>query len=116
MAMIDIKCAQCGSGEYRLLDPKTGEVVCPFCRNQWIVPALIQKTATEKFLEEQAKQPRVTVVSSNETDDQLLKMLSGAMGCGNAFKNVINRIAFIIILIITLLIALGVCAAILQSC
>ena len=57
MTNVHIECSQCGSDDYKLMDPKTGEVQCPFCRKRWIVVELIQKTETEKLLTEQTNQP-----------------------------------------------------------
>ena len=90
-----------------MLNPKTGEVQCPYCRKRWIVPALIQKSETEKYLEEQSKQPRVIVDNTTETDKQLMNMLSGLVGFPNAVGNAVRRIAtaaigclFVVIIII----------------
>ena len=40
MAQLEIDCPKCKSGEYILVNARTGEVRCPFCRNQWIAVAL----------------------------------------------------------------------------
>jgi hypothetical protein len=48
-----------------------------YCRNQWIVPALAHKSETEKYLVEQAKQPRVILDNSSETDRQMMNAVSG---------------------------------------
>jgi uncharacterized Zn finger protein (UPF0148 family) len=80
MAAIEVSCSQCGSGEYRLIDARTGEVMCLYCRNRWIIPELVQKTETEKYLIEQAKQPRVTYDNTSETDKQLMSAVSGLAG------------------------------------
>jgi uncharacterized Zn finger protein (UPF0148 family) len=77
MAAIEVSCSQCGSGEYRVVDERTGEVTCLYCRNRWIVPELEQKSETEKFLEQQAQQPRVIYDNTSETDHQLMGVLSG---------------------------------------
>jgi len=42
MPQIEIDCPKCKSGEYRLTNERTGEVMCPYCRNQWLVPELAQ--------------------------------------------------------------------------
>ena len=101
MTKVDIECVQCGSNEYQLLDPKTGEVLCPYCRNRWIVLELVRKTETEKFLAEQAKQPRVIMDNTTETDKKLMDMFLG-IGKG-ALGGLINRV----LSIITLLLAIG---------
>jgi len=44
---IEIGCSKCGSEDFQLLDPKTGEMLCKYCRNRWVEPSLIQKTETE---------------------------------------------------------------------
>jgi uncharacterized Zn finger protein (UPF0148 family) len=105
MTAIEISCSQCGSGEYRLVDARTGEVTCLYCRNQWIVPELIQKTETEKYLVEQAKQPRVTYDNTSETDKQLMSVLSGLAGALSfnplrSVSQVLSRFFRVIILII----------------
>jgi uncharacterized Zn finger protein (UPF0148 family) len=74
--MIEISCSQCGSNEYRLIDERTGEIACQYCRSQWIVPELARKSETEKFLEQQAQQPRVTYDNTTETDKQLMEMVT----------------------------------------
>ncbi|MDR1796472.1 MAG: hypothetical protein LBR44_03360 [Clostridiales Family XIII bacterium] len=94
--MIDIKCDQCGADEYQLLDPKTGEVRCAYCRNRWIVPELIVKTETEKFLEEQSKRPVVVQDNSTETDQELMRMVSGLAAGGLAGCNPFARIGYAI--------------------
>jgi uncharacterized Zn finger protein (UPF0148 family) len=80
MTAIEISCSQCGSNEYRLVNARTGEVVCQYCRNQWIVPELVQKSETEKFLEQQAQQPRVIYDNTTETDKQLMGMITSLAG------------------------------------
>jgi len=87
--------------------------MCPYCRKRWIVPALIQKSETEKYLEEQSKQPRVIVDNTTETDRQLMNMIAGLTGFPNAVGSVIRRIVtaavgclvvVVIIILITVLI------------
>jgi len=93
MTKTDIRCSKCGSADYQLLDAKTGEATCRFCRNKWIEPGLKRMSETEKFLEEQARQPRVTYDNTTETDAKLMEMiggLAGARGVSSArgfFKN-----------------------------
>lgn len=108
MTQIDVSCSQCGSGEYQLLDASTGEVVCPYCRNKWIVPELRQKSETERFLEEQAKQPRVIVDNTTETDKQLMDMISRFAFANplRAVSNFIRRVFFVAVVIIVLVIVL----------
>ena len=48
MSQVIIECVQCGSNEYILTNECTGEVMCPYCRAQWVVPALAQKLKEEK--------------------------------------------------------------------
>lgn len=114
MATVDVQCSQCGSGEYQLLDAKTGEVVCRYCRNKWIVPELVVKSETEKFLEEQAKQPRIIQDNSTETDKQLMEIVSSltrASGCNplaavsRFFRGLFSTIGRIII---TILVVAGI--------
>ncbi|MDR1082439.1 MAG: hypothetical protein LBL27_01045 [Coriobacteriales bacterium] len=107
MAGIEVSCSQCGAGEYRLLDARTGEVACLYCRNQWIIPELVQKSETEKYLEEQAKQPRVTHDNTTETDKQLMDVVSGLVGAAGlgflrSASRMLARFLKAIILIIVL--------------
>lgn len=92
MTSVEIECSQCGSGEYRLLDARTGEVACPYCRNRWIVPELIYKNETEKFLAEQAKRPKVIVNNTTETDRQLMQTLLGILNLPQAISNLIGKL------------------------
>lgn len=115
MAAIEVSCSQCGSGEYRLVDARTGEVLCQYCRNQWIVPELAQKTETEKYLEEQAKRPQVTYDNTSETDKQLMDALSGIANissrgflrsAGRAFSRLIRAIVVVVVLVIIVLVVI----------
>ena len=114
MASIETGCTRCGAEEYELLDSRTGEVRCKFCRNRWIIPSLIQKTETEKFLEEQAKRPQVTMDNTTETDKQLMDMVSKAAGA--AASGGISRILRIVALVAIAVIVLFVlsCAGIIS--
>jgi hypothetical protein len=111
MTAIEISCSQCGAEEYQLLNASTGEVVCLYFRNRWIIPELIQKTETEKYLVEQAKQPRVTYENRTETDEQLMDIVSGLVGAsgilhaiGRALTRFFKVILAIIIVVIVVLI------------
>ena len=109
MAIVDIECNQCGSNEYQLLDPKTGEIQCLFCRKRWLVKDFVQKTETEKFLEEQAKQPRIIRDNTTETDEQLMKMASGLMNVPGALSNLLGKviktfIMFIVVIVVIIVI------------
>ena len=106
MAKTEIRCTKCGSLEYKLLDAKSGEVACRFCRNQWIEPALKRMSETEKFLEEQAKQPRVIYDNTTETDEKLMNMIGGLAGggIGRAFRNPLRKALGITALIVFLMI------------
>lgn len=101
-----IECSQCGSHDYQLLDVKTGEVMCPFCRNRWIVPSLIQKTETEKFLELQAQQPRVIMDNTSETDEKIMDMLSGFFNLGGCLRQAASFVTGIIVLIVLVIVAI----------
>jgi len=56
MTTIRIECAQCGSDEYQVLDAQTGLVMCPYCRSQWIVPALVPSAPIPQYVVIQAQQ------------------------------------------------------------
>jgi len=107
MAQVEISCSQCGSNEYQLVNAQTGEVACRFCRNQWIESALIQKSETEKFLEEQAKQPRVIYDNTTETDDKILGIVrdfSSGRPMWRANK-ILRRVIIIAVIIVVLIVA-----------
>jgi uncharacterized Zn finger protein (UPF0148 family) len=113
MSAIEVSCSQCGSGEYRLADERTGEVVCEYCRNRWIVPALIKKSETEKFLEQQSQQPRVIRDNTSETDKQLMGMVSSLAGLatGGLFaglRRVLKAAAIVVGLALLTIIAITV--------
>ncbi|MCL2806751.1 MAG: hypothetical protein FWD27_01090 [Coriobacteriia bacterium] len=104
MEAIQTGCKRCGSEEFELMNPKTGEVICAYCRNRWIETALIQRTETEKFLAEQAKRPQVTVDNSTETDKQLMDLMTKAAGA--ATGGCVNRVAKAVVLIVVVVIAI----------
>ncbi|MDR2586749.1 MAG: hypothetical protein LBC23_00625 [Coriobacteriales bacterium] len=113
MAAIEVSCSQCGSGEYRVVNTQTGEVACAYCRNQWIVPELAQKSETEKFLEQQAKQPRIVRDNTTETDQQLMSAISGlaSVATGGFFAGLgrtVRRIITAAIVIVAVLVIAGV--------
>jgi DNA-directed RNA polymerase subunit RPC12/RpoP len=111
MAGIEIKCGSCGADDYQLLDANTGEVLCSYCRNKWIVPELIHKTETEKFLEEQAKQPRVVQDNTTDTDRALMSSVAslGSLlgnplrGCGNFLSRTLKILLGIVVAILALI-------------
>jgi len=105
MTSVHIECTQCGSEDYQLLDPKTGEVQCRYCRKRWIVLELVQKTQTEKYLIEQAKQPRVIMDNTTETDKQLMGMISGVLGLGGCVKRIFSLVIGLIILVVLIIVA-----------
>jgi len=111
MQAIELGCKKCGSEDFELLDAKTGEVLCNYCRNRWIEPSLIRQTETEKFLAEQAKRPQVVVDNTTETDKQLMDMITKAAGisAGGCLKKIAKFafIALIIAIVITVLVVFG---------
>ena len=105
MSAIEIGCKKCGSEDFSLVNPSTGEMLCSFCRNRWIEPSLIQRTETEKFLAEQAKRPQVVIDNTTETDKQLMDMASKAFGmatggCARRATGIIVIVLVVIALII----------------
>lgn len=107
MAQVEVVCSKCGAGEYRVIDAKKGEVMCPFCHNKWVVSELAQKTETEKFLEEQAKQPRIIEDNTTETDKKLMDMVSGLAGVGpkSSMSRAVRTVLIVVGVIVFLLIA-----------
>ncbi|MDR0346764.1 MAG: hypothetical protein LBH56_00085 [Coriobacteriales bacterium] len=113
MAAIEVSCSQCGSGEYRLVDERTGEVVCQYCRNQWVVPELARKSETEKFLEQQAQQPRVIYDNTAETDRQLMGAVSGIAGILSGrflagLRRILRMVLLIAVIVLLIIIAIFV--------
>jgi len=102
MATVEIQCSRCGADDYTLLDPKTGEVICTYCRNRWIISELAQKTETEKYLEEQAKRPRVVYDNTTETDQQLMQTIAGMAGITNSIGSIVGRVVKTIFVIIAI--------------
>jgi len=110
MEAFEIGCRRCGSEDFELLDAKTGEMLCKYCRNRWIEPALIQKTDTEKFLAEQAKQPKVVIDNTTETDKQIMDMFSKVAGVATSgCVNRVLRVAVVVIAAVIILVVLGFC-------
>jgi uncharacterized Zn finger protein (UPF0148 family) len=108
MAKIETGCSKCGSEDYDLLNPRTGEVLCGYCRNRWIIPALVQQTETEKFLAEQAKRPQVIVDNTTETDQQLMNIVSSVAQAATSgcFSRTI-KIVMVVIIVIAVLTFIG---------
>jgi uncharacterized Zn finger protein (UPF0148 family) len=113
-AAIEVTCSQCGAGEYQVVDVRTGEVMCKYCRNKWIVPALAHKTETEKYLAEQAKRPRVLYDNTPETEKQMMTVVSGLSrllnfnplrSLGWALRRLFRKILFVIAVAIVALAA-----------
>ena len=76
MKAIEIGCKKCGSGEFLLLDPKTGDMLCKYCRNRWVEPSLIQRTEAEIFRAEQANRPQVNEDNLIVIDKQQMDKMS----------------------------------------
>ncbi|MDR1013412.1 MAG: hypothetical protein LBL86_00290 [Coriobacteriales bacterium] len=112
MTAIEVSCSQCGANEYRLVDERTGEVACQYCRSQWVVPELARKTETEKFLEQQAQQPRVIHDNTTETDRQLMGMIASLAGGGlfAGLRTGLRRIAkaLVIVAVLAVTVVVGV--------
>jgi len=102
MEAIELGCKRCGSEDFELLDAKTGEVICRYCRNRWIEPSLIQRTETEKFLAEQAKRPQVVIDNTTETDKQIMDLITKAAGVatGGCAQRVIRLVTIVLVVIV----------------
>jgi ribosomal protein L37AE/L43A len=104
----DVQCPVCHGEDYLVSDQKTGLLRCNYCRNTWIDEHFIKLTDTERYLIEQAKQPRVVVDNTTETDQQLMKMLTGfanvpamlAQGAQRTFRGCLTLLIVVAILII----------------
>jgi uncharacterized Zn finger protein (UPF0148 family) len=115
MAAIEISCLQCGSNEYRVVDERTGEVACQYCRSQWIVPELARKSETEKFMEQQAQQPRVTYDNTTETDKQLMEVITSVAsvasggflaGCRATLSRIARTLVIVAVTVVVILVAI----------
>jgi len=111
MSAIEIGCKKCGSEDFNLVDPKTGEMLCSYCRNRWIEPSFIQRTETEKFLAEQANRPQVIIDNTTETDKQLMDIASKAVGVatGGCLRRA-TRIVIVILIAIVIIAVMSFCS------
>ncbi|MDR2714397.1 MAG: hypothetical protein LBB42_02570 [Coriobacteriales bacterium] len=110
MAATNISCSKCGSSDYKLLDAKTGQVMCNFCRNNWIVEELKTVTETEKFLEEQAKQPRIIMDNTTDTEKKVMDMVTSVAGggCLRSITGIIRMILIAVVVIVVIFVVLGI--------
>jgi DNA-directed RNA polymerase subunit RPC12/RpoP len=69
MSQVDVECVQCGSNEYRIVDERIGEVMCPYCRNKWIVPAIAQRTTELPIIITVTKDIRETIINKTSDSD-----------------------------------------------
>ncbi|MDR1421839.1 MAG: hypothetical protein LBI64_03120 [Coriobacteriales bacterium] len=76
----EVTCPSCHGEDYVVLDEQVGLLRCRYCRNTWIDERFIKLSETERYLREQAKQPRVLVDNSSETDRALMGTIMGAGG------------------------------------
>lgn len=72
MPQSDISCPKCKSGDYELVNEKTGVVACRYCRHQWVVPELAQKSVADKFFEEQSRRASIIQDNAAETNKQIM--------------------------------------------
>ncbi|MCL1891552.1 MAG: hypothetical protein FWG00_06065 [Coriobacteriia bacterium] len=110
MTESNVTCSKCGSSDYKLLDAKTGEVMCNFCRNKWLIKDLVSKTETEKFLEEQAKQPRVIMDNTTDTEKKVMDMVTSVAGggCLRSITGIIRMILIAVVVIVVIFVVLGI--------
>ncbi|MDR2108193.1 MAG: TFIIB-type zinc ribbon-containing protein [Coriobacteriales bacterium] len=116
----DLSCPKCHSEEFSVEDTRTGQLRCAYCRNRWIDERFIQKTETERFLEQQAKQPRIVLDNTTETDRQLMQALGGLSSIASVFTNPLRGCRSIIVtylkaffrILILLAIAAGIIVAV----
>jgi ribosomal protein L37AE/L43A len=78
-AVQEICCPTCHAEQFRLIDESRGQLRCEYCRNTWIDLRFKKVSSTERFLQEQAKQPRITFDNTTETDKQLLSLFTGLL-------------------------------------
>jgi hypothetical protein len=73
------QCPQCGAREFTVVNPKTGEAACDYCRGTIVHEAFKTRTETEKFLELQRERP--VVQQANPNDSAIAEALGrGLMG------------------------------------
>ena len=101
MPQVDIRCSQCMSNDYELVNEKTGLVVCRYCRNQWIVPELIQNSAADRFFEEQAERARTIHDNSAETNKQIMDVYSKMPSPKSVFT--LAKVIITVIVIVTII-------------
>ena len=101
MSQIEATCSKCGSGEYELLDAKTGEVACPYCHNMWIIPELRSQPEVPD------RQPAAVFNQQTETDRQLMSLLSGLINL-NPLRTVSKAISVVVIVIAAFTIVMAV--------
>ncbi|MDR2197670.1 MAG: hypothetical protein LBO07_06890 [Coriobacteriales bacterium] len=109
----DVTCPSCHADDFTVIDESTGLLRCSFCRNAWIDEHFVKLTETERYLREQAKQPRVITDNSTETDRQLLQAVSGLSGFMTQVGAVFRRALSGCVVVAVLLIVLAILAIIL---
>ena len=102
----DVYCPVCHGESFCVEDPKTGLLRCNFCRNQWLDLHFQKVTETERYLQEQSKQPRIVYENSSETDQQLLKALFGLSGCVGKIGRIVKGVVSILVLLLILFLVL----------
>jgi Zn-finger nucleic acid-binding protein len=105
----DITCPRCHAEQFTVVDQTTGLLRCDYCRNQWIDSRFIKLSETEKFIAEQAKQPKVIIDNTTDTDRQLMEMIGGVMGGGllGQAQGCLTRFTRTILIIVIALIVLA---------
>jgi len=110
---IDVECPCCHSESYQLIDQGTGLLRCDYCRNTWIDQHFIRLSETERFLREQAAQPKVVYDNSSQTDEQLMQMVTGiATGLAAApIRSIANTVRTVLIAIVAAAVLIPLAAA-----
>ena len=119
----DVFCPRCHSEQFAVANANNGLLRCAFCRNLWIDERFIHKTETLKFLEEQAKQPRIVMDNSTETDRQMISAFSRLLGLGSSpggfLRGCLNTftrtIIALVVAVLFLALMLFVCIAVLNG-
>jgi hypothetical protein len=107
----EVTCPSCHGETFTVLDDKTGVLRCAYCHNQWIDKNFIKVTETERFLQEQAKQPKIIIDNTTETDKQLMNMFSGLFGAIMQGPSLLRGLRNILLTVLGIFVALIVALA-----
>jgi uncharacterized membrane protein len=85
-------------------DAQKGLLRCDYCRNLWVDERFVQLSETERFLREQAKQPKVILDNTTETDRQLMSALGGLISIGSVGASIGRTLKTVLMVVIALIV------------